>query len=149
MRIVSRPRLALALVGLACLAAAACGSKARFADTVEGKLTKGTAPLAGVRVQFVPQDTSQGQLPLSSATTDEKGFFRLTREDNGKPGAVLGKHKVVLVPGRPGGGPRSRDEDDKPAPAIAPVPDAYHTLATTPLEIEIKADQKDYPLQVK
>jgi hypothetical protein len=143
----SRARLLLALLGAGCLSAASCASRGpAFAETVEGTLTWGNTPLVGVRVQFVPQLGPEVKAPLSSATTDDKGFFRLTRDDTGKPGAVLGKHKVVLRSGRLSG-PRSRD-DEQGTRFGSPVPDGFTRLETTTLEVEVKAEQKTYPLKL-
>ncbi len=149
MAVLARALLAGVLLGCVCLLGAGCGSRPLpSAETVEGTLTWGNKPLAGVRVQFVPQGEPGVKVPLSSATTDEKGMYRLIREDTGQPGAVLGKHKVVLFPGRPGSGPRSRD-DDAPQPAAIELPKEYLNITTTPLEVEVKADQTNYPLQVQ
>jgi hypothetical protein len=143
-------RHALAVLGLACLAGAGCGPRAApFAETVEGTLTAGNTPLAGVRVQFVPQVGPGVKAPLSSATTDEKGFFSLKRDDTGLPGAALGKHKVVLIPGRPGGGARSRDDNEPNAAPGVQVPEKYIRVTTTPLEVEVTSNKTTYPLQVQ
>jgi hypothetical protein len=138
----------LAAFSLACLAAG-CGPKPLpFADKVEGTLTSGNKPLVGVRVQFVPQVEEGVQAVLSSATTDEKGHFSLMRDDTGKPGAVLGKHKVLLVAGRMSGGDRSSDGNNQSVSFSSPVPKEYSNLATTPLAVEVKAEQANYPLVV-
>jgi hypothetical protein len=145
-------RLCSASLSLACIVLAGCsGPKPPpFAEKVEGTLTMGKMPLANVRVQFVPQDTSRGQLTISSATTDEKGFFSLKRDDNGKPGAVLGKHKVVLIAGRPAGsGSRDDDSGSRAIVAAPPIPPHYANVGLTPLEVEVKANQTDYPLSVE
>jgi hypothetical protein len=145
-------RLCSASLGLACFVLAGCGGPKSppFAEKVEGTLTMGKTPLANVRVQFVPQDTSRGQLTISSATTDEKGFFSLKRDDNGKPGAVLGKHKVVLIAGRPAGsGSRDDDAGSRPIVAAPPIPPSYANVGLTPLEIEVTPNKTDYPLRVQ
>jgi hypothetical protein len=138
-------------LGLGCSILSGCGAPKPppFAEKVQGTLMVGKTPLANVRVQFVPQDTSKGQLTISSATTDEKGFFSLTRDDNGKPGAVLGKHKVILIAGRPpGSGSRDDDAGSRAIAAVAPIPPYYSNVSLTPLEVEVKAGQTDYPLSV-
>jgi hypothetical protein len=120
-----------------------------MAETVEGTLTRGNVPLVGVRIQFVPQVEKGVKAPISSATTDEKGFFSLKRDDTGQPGAVIGKHKVVLLAGRVDSKPRNRDDDSSTTPAPAHVPEEYQGVLRTPLEVEVKADQKTYPLQIQ
>jgi hypothetical protein len=148
MKEVLRVNVVLLVLGLGCLAGAGCAVRpVPCAETVEGTLTSGNTPLAGVRVQFVPQVGQGVKAPISSATTDEKGFFSLKRDDNGQPGAALGKHKVVLLAGRAGGA-RSRDDNDQNAAGGVQIPPLYISVTTTPLEVEVKADQKTYPLQV-
>ena len=150
MAVVLPGRLTLALLAAACASAVGCGPKGpAFVDTVEGTLTQGKQPLVGVRVQFVPQLGPNVRAPLSSATTDEKGFFRLLREDTGTPGAAVGKHKVVLLAGRIGGGERSRDEPDGSIRFSSSVPRTCTSVSTTPLEVEIKPGQTTYPLALE
>jgi hypothetical protein len=147
-----RARFSVMLLGLGCFILAGCGAPKPppFAEKVEGTLMMGKIPLVNVRVQFVPQDTSRGQLTISSATTDEKGFFSLKRDDNGKPGAVIGKHKVVLIAGRPAGsGSRDDDAGSRPIVAAPPIPPSYANVGLTPLEIEVTPNKTDYPLRVQ
>jgi hypothetical protein len=147
----ARARFGSVLIGLSSFLLAGCGGPKLppFAEKVEGTLTMGKMPLANVRVQFVPQDTSRGQLTVSSATTDEKGFFSLKRDDTGKPGAVIGKHKVVLIAGRPAGsGSRDDDTASRAVVAVPPLPPSYANVAFTPLQVEVSANQTDYPLRV-
>jgi hypothetical protein len=107
----------------------------------------GSTPVVGARVQFVPDAAIGAKVPISSGVTDEKGFFRLMRDDNGKPGAALGKHKVTVIAGRLEG-PRSRDDEPAQPRSGTPVRKDYNSVASTPLEVEVKADQKTYPLTI-
>lgn len=59
--------------------------------SVTGKLTKGGKPMAGVNVTFSPVNNG----PSSTGRTNDEGRFVLVSQ-NGKAGAVAGKHKVVL-----------------------------------------------------
>jgi hypothetical protein len=127
-------RLVLGLLGAICLNLGGCGPKpAPYTETVEGTVLRGKTPMVGVRVQFVPQVEANVKASISSATTDEKGYFKLIRDDDGKPGAVLGKHKILVMAGREG----------------KPVPKDYSNLKKTPLEVEVTADKTTYPLQIK
>lgn len=64
---------------------------------VEGELKLRGKPLPGVIVCFVP-DAEAGTLgPRSTGWTDEQGHFRLTCDKPYKPGAVEGKHRVILL----------------------------------------------------
>jgi hypothetical protein len=141
---------AFTLLTLMGLTVVGCGGpKAKFTEPVEGTLTWGKTPIAGVRIQFVPVTADKGdQATISSATTDENGFFSLKRDDNGKPGAVVGKHKVVVMAGRPGTGARSRDDDVKDEPSGTNLPPRFASTTLTPLEVEVKPGQTTYPLDL-
>jgi hypothetical protein len=148
--VVASARLRFIIFGLACLGWAGCAAKPLpVAETVEGTVTFNRAPVVGARVQFVPMVADGVKAPISSGTTDEKGFFRLIRDDSGKPGAVLGTHKVVIISGRLNE-QRSRDEEAPPEPQSGmQVPSIYSSLGRTPLKVEVKADQTSYPLEIK
>jgi hypothetical protein len=139
--------------GIVCLLAIGCGpTAAPVAEKVEGTLTWGDVPLAGVRVRFVPQVEPGIKAPISSAITDEKGFFRLLREDTGKPGAVIGKHKVVFTSGgRVSGGGRPPKDGESPEAEISTtkIPPIYSSLNQTPFEIDVTPNQVDYKLVLK
>jgi hypothetical protein len=108
----SRPRhhrgawLGSAFLMLAVALAGCGGTKGTPLSSVKGKVVQqGGQPLAGAIVMFMP---AQGA--PSSGKTDEKGSFEL-RFNDGRPGAVPGKHRVVIsVPGEdvppPEGGKR-------------------------------------------
>ena len=80
----------VASFGLSVLGAG-CGGGPEFAE-VEGKVTKGGAPLKNVRVEFWP--TADG--PKSTAVTDDQGRYTLRTEDGRTVGAIVGTHTVVL-----------------------------------------------------
>ncbi len=136
-------RLSLGIV----LALAGCSRSTSYTqnESVEGTVTLDGAPVANAVVQFVPDIDPKVQAPSSSGYTDEKGHFKLTCE-NTKPGAVVGKHNVVVFPGRSGGG--ADDEEAKAAPRAkaAPVPNVYSLASTTPLKVEVTADKHTYDL---
>src|SRR5205823_13119370 len=81
------------------IVASGCGKSLVFNDSVEGTVKLDGKPFGNVHVQFVPDEPGV-KAPGSEGTTDENGHFRLTREDAGQPGAVVGKHLVVLMRGR-------------------------------------------------
>jgi hypothetical protein len=146
--IASSTKSLICLLGLACLSTIGCGPKAApMIEKVEGTLMRGQTPLVGVQVQFVPQVGPGVKAPTSSAVTDDKGFFRLMRDDNGKPGAAIGKHKIVLTSGRIAGGePTDKDSDTAPVLLGDAVPSQYSLVTQTPLEQEVKADKNVYEL---
>ncbi|MDB5312038.1 MAG: hypothetical protein JWO38_6240 [Gemmataceae bacterium] len=115
-------------------------------ESVEGTVTLDGVPVANAVVQFVPDVNQSTQTPPSSGYTDEKGHFSLAC-DNKKPGALIGKHNVVVLPGRGG----AADEDEAKAAArgkAAPVPTAYTVVSKTPLKVEVTADQHTYDLSL-
>lgn len=85
---------AIRLAPLAVLAGAAgsfgCGGGPRVAE-VEGTVRVGGKPAEKIQVEFWP--TTDG--PRSIGVTDGEGRFTLTTDD-GRKGAVVGAHKVVL-----------------------------------------------------
>ncbi len=136
-RLAARFGLVLLVLGAGC-----SGKKWDYNEQVEGTVKLDGVPLAHVLVQFVPDVDPKVQAPSSSGYTDEKGHFQLTC-DNQKPGAVIGKHNVVVLPGRGGGG--GQGEEGR---RTAYVPAAYTLAATTPLPVEVKADQHNYELKL-
>jgi hypothetical protein len=80
----------VASFGLSILVAG-CGGGPEVAE-VEGKLTRGGAPLKNVRVEFWP--ASDG--PKSTGVTDDQGRYTLKTEDGRTVGALVGAHTVVL-----------------------------------------------------
>jgi hypothetical protein len=142
-------RLLSVIAGLALLALVGCARPLPVAETVEGTVVYGQSPVVGARIQFVPVVPEGVKAPISSAITDDKGFFRMKRDDTGKPGAVIGKHKVVVIAGRSNEKRASRDEaDTDPAPSGTRIPLRYATVRNTPLEVEVKPEQTTYPLEI-
>jgi hypothetical protein len=134
------------LLGL--LMVCGCGSPLVYNEQVEGVVQIDGVPLTNVRVEFVPL-VEGTKVPSSSAVTDQAGHYRLTC-DNGKSGAVVGKHRVVLLQGRGGG---RNPEDDAPAvkapqPSNPPIPEVYTLAAKTPLEITVEKGKTTYDLKV-
>jgi len=97
------------LLIVAAFAATGCGGggkKWSYNNQVEGTVKLDGVPLAGVVVEFVPDD-AQFQGPSSRSYTDENGRFKLNA-DNRKSGAVIAKHFVTVLPGR-GSDPQAGD----------------------------------------
>jgi hypothetical protein len=129
-----------------------CGkSQPPMNDDVQGTLTVNGAPLVGVMVQFVPENIS-GEY-TASAVTDAKGHFDLRTLD--QSGAVIGKHKVIVLVGREGGranDPQAAQPNDAGAAPIAKnnpqVPPGYSDLRKTTLTIDVTADKHGYDLEL-
>ena len=126
---------------------AGCGKHA-MNNQVEGTVKLDGTPLPNVVVQFVPDMTEGSQPPGASAYTDGQGHYSLTC-DNQKPGAVLGKYRVIVLPGRRGGGAVG-DDRDAPRGERAPayVPPIYTQAAKSPLKVDVTADQHTYDLSL-
>ena len=138
--------LAALLAGLLAAAAGCSGGSLSYTDDVEGTLTLDKVPVADTLVQFVPDVPDGKKAPESSGITDAKGFFRLTRSDNQKPGAAVGPHRVVIFPRR-----AAQDRADTGAPDRAgppAVPNVYMNAAKTPLRVEVTKDRKTYDLNI-
>jgi hypothetical protein len=123
--------LALLLVG-----ACRSGPNWKYNEQVEGTVKIDGTAVPGALVRFVPDDpTVQG--PASSGYTDEKGHFTLTCE-NGKAGAILARHNVLVLAGRGG--------DETVAARRVVLPAVYGNPVQTPLKIEVTADKHTYDL---
>jgi hypothetical protein len=131
--------------------ASGCGKTLVFNDSVDGTVKLDGKPLGNAHVQFVPDEPGV-KAPGSTGITDENGRYRLTRED-GEPGALVGKHLVVLVRGREanralgeqadgGDGSTKAKKDRRPIPAV------YTMASKTKLIAEVKPDQHTYDLEL-
>jgi hypothetical protein len=123
------------------LLAAGCAPKVEYAP-VQGTVTLDGEPLAGVSVWFFPEKEGGQDLPHATGTTDESGVYRLT-SNNGKPGGVVGKHRVVVNwPLRE----RGTDDRSNPPPTLPP---RYTQAADTPFVVEVKPGGQTIDLALK
>jgi hypothetical protein len=76
------------------VAAAGCG---RQFGQVEGTVTLDGAPLPDVEVVFVPDPARGNTGNNASAVTDSQGHYRLRSPKEGKDGAAVGLHRVILT----------------------------------------------------
>src|SRR5262249_16316071 len=140
---------------LALLALGGCAKSPPPVTEVEGVVMLDGNPLPNARVEFVPQLSDFGAEMNSSGITDEQGKFRLICNHQQQTGAVVGKHRV-LVTDRPL--PRElRGQDERSQRGAGeflaklknrPIPASYGNVSQTPLEVEVKADQKSYTLNL-
>ena len=102
-------------------------------------------PIAAASVLFNPADGTPAM-----GMTDNEGNFTVTT--GGRPGALIGKHKVVITKASTGGDGKART-DMKPqdmekmvkegvslAPPKSEFPVRYTTLSGTTLEADVSAD---------
>lgn len=67
-----------------------CDSSGVKTAPVTGVVTYKGAPLKAANIKFLPADG-----PMAVGMTDDNGKFKLTT--NGRPGATIGLHKVVIT----------------------------------------------------
>src|SRR5262249_30695320 len=103
--------------GMLLLSLSGCGEPYKV-GAVSGKVTRNDKPLAGVQVTFQP--VGSGNLnpgPGSRGLTDAEGCYPLRLLGPDRPGAVVGKHRVMIFTYRPGGG----KEEKAVAPETIPA----------------------------
>ena len=86
---------------LGILTSVTCGCSDRHVDlaNVSGTITRAGQPVAQVTVAFQP--IAMGKMnpgPGSYGVTDAQGRYELKTFDNNLPGAVVGKHRVIIDP---------------------------------------------------
>jgi hypothetical protein len=125
-RLLCLPLLALAIPACA-------GSHPEPAD-VEGTVLWHKKPLPNVEIQFVPDSLKGTSGPRSTAVTDEQGRYFLLFDDD-QPGAVVGRHRVVLIENGPveRGGKGKERVARKKATNQPTIGSEYSKTATTPL----------------
>jgi hypothetical protein len=134
-------------VGLALLLSG-CGGGPTVTE-VEGTITGPDGkPMPDVLVQFNPDANTKSKVLASSAVSDTNGRYALTC-DNGKPGAVLGPHKIVLIDNALG----NEEEPDakkgqSPVKRKNRVPQVYLSPVSTPLQTVVEPGKKVYDLKI-
>ncbi|MFN3150623.1 hypothetical protein [Bremerella sp.] len=93
---IQRTLAAIAL--LASVFLVGCSDSGPALEGVTGTITKGGAPFVGAQLEFYPE----GDGAASYGKSDEQGNFKL-RYSTGKPGAVIGNHKVTVIGGSTNG----------------------------------------------
>jgi len=131
------------VVGLLLLTAVGCGTAGpppRKLAPTKGVVKYNGQPIAGATVLFSPSDGSPG-----NGMTDDAGNFVITT--GGRPGAELGKCKVMVSKPASGSGvspdmtPKDMEQMIKSGksltPAKDPIPSRYATEKSSPLEADI------------
>ena len=89
------------LAGMALLVLAGCGGGYPVA-AVSGHVTMNGHALPGAQVTFQPVGSGADEPgPGSSGVTDDQGRYTLTLLTSNKPGAVVGRHRVMIFTYRP------------------------------------------------
>jgi hypothetical protein len=124
-------------IGVGMLLLAGCGPGGPKTYPVTGKVTIQGQATADVAITFQPVDPAG---PVASGRSGADGSYTLYTGVEGKPGAPVGKYKVVLSGGGAQQDPSAMYSGAKGPPKAAegPVPKEYTSAATTPKEVEVK-----------
>ena len=141
-------RPARLLLGVGLLLVVGCSAAPPEFGEVRGKVTLSGKPLAGIVVTFYPATEGNEGLPAASGKTDATGTYALATA-SGQPGAVVGKHRVVVswpAPERPANWEKGVPSPRPPGPLI---PLKYTVALDTPLVFEVKPGPQtiDLPLE--
>jgi hypothetical protein len=153
------------LLGFLATISAGCQSKSPQFAPVEGNVTKGGKPLAGVIVDFYPDPGSLGPRSTSEPT-DEAGHYRLRSSWGDDDGAVVGPHRVCILDTRADEEPNSLrrrpnkstntkeiqekvKQFKKSASSRPRLPPLYSQLNQTPLRVEVQPGAQVIDLDVK
>jgi hypothetical protein len=140
-------------IGLAVLFTMGCNADTARLSEAHGTVLFHNKPVPNAEVVFAPDAGAAG--PSSSAVTDADGHFTL-QTDDGRAGAVVGKHRVTVRTSKPRQDPRP---DDNPhsgsksdnAAGYVPISENYGKAnARNPLGVmEVTADRHTYDLNLK
>jgi hypothetical protein len=130
-----------------------CGRRLPAIVPVQGTVLINGKPLPKASVTFVPQVDNLGADSNSTAVTDENGQFTLTCANTGQPGAVVGKHIVVITdPPLPDELRNSRDAREiaryRGKLGNRPIPAIYTSVSKSPLHLEIKEGQEAVKIEI-
>ncbi|MFN9717429.1 MAG: hypothetical protein ACK58L_01975 [Planctomycetota bacterium] len=147
----------LAVVSVAVLFSAGCGSGQVPVYAVKGKLTQGGVPVGNVHLVLSPVE---GQIPFASADVKPDGTFEL-RSSDGRPGVAKGSFKVVLAAAASSNDPMSamlqmRDQMQKKGgkmdaaklKSLEVFPPSYRDVSTSPKTIEIKGEDLNLEISI-
>jgi hypothetical protein len=129
-----------------------CGQASGPVSEAQGTITLNNKPVPNAEVVFMPDEGTKG--PRSSAICDERGHFRL-QTDDGRSGAVVGKHRVTVRTSPPredvGHDGEARGDAAAVRPSYVPISDLYgKTDDTNPLgAVQVTPDKHTYDLDLK
>lgn len=147
--------LASGILALLAMFACGCSPTPPPVTLVEGVVLLDGKPLPNAQVQFIPNLEQFGAEMNSTATTDDHGRFELKCTYKAQPGAVVGKHWVLVieppVPAELRGVSEQaqlRMQDYLDKLVNRPIPEEYGTVGKTPLIIDVTKDRKTYELKL-
>ena len=145
------------LLPILLMLAAGCAPRRPAVVPAHGVVLLDNQPLPKAVVEFVPTaEGFEGEMK-ATAVTDEQGRFTLKCHWQDKDGAAVGKNKVLVYEDAPPGadGSIAREAAAEAArltkpPTLPnrPIPAKYGTVGSTPLDIEVKAGQTEYKLEL-
>lgn len=127
----STRRLAGPVFLFCAFAVAGCGGERIKLVPVEGVVKINGKPAANLSLQFMPDTLKGGKGPTSFGTSDESGKFTLKTND-GRDGAAVGPHRVVLADLTEERPPQGREAKNPPRL------NASFTLPSSGLQVEVK-----------
>jgi hypothetical protein len=136
------------LVLLSSVGLVGCGGGGQVPITpAEGVIKINGVPAENLLIQLTPVANTNAKVQMASAVSKEGGKFFL-ESDEKKPGAPVGKHKVIVIDNN-----FNVDDDNELGKAkrkATPknrIPQAYSS-ASTPLELVIETGKKEYEINV-
>ena len=129
-------RCCVVLLGVVVVALVGCPSSGPNTSPVTGKVTIKGQPATGVRITFAPVEQAN-QTATGAVAAD--GTYSLFSGNEGKPGAMAGKYKVVLMGGAAPAEAMYQSGKAPPPVQEGPVPKEWASPLTTPKEVEVKA----------
>ncbi len=103
-------------------------------------------PLTNVLVTFIPEDATSGVPVRSMGVSDDEGKFTL-RAETQQPGAVVGKHCVIIEDLAIQKAPRSEDGTVLEMPPKR-FPQVYSDPLQTPLRASVQATTPPIELEL-
>ncbi len=146
-----RVHLQAAAIAIAALLQAGCSSQPPAIIPAEGTVLLNGQPLPHAQVDFVPMIQGFGAEYIATATTDEKGRFKLTC-NGGVPGACACENRVTVIEGPfPENVRGNQTAEGRFLNTLSnrPIPIVYSSVANTPLIITVSAERTDYTLELK
>lgn len=124
------------------LALAGCAGEGYEIAPVDGVVKFKDQPMKGLFLQFLPE-----RGPTSIAETDAEGRFRLQYRDpksnTMKDGAVVGKHRVVVMDAE------GREVPQGETPKPGRIPAKYADLMASPLTQEIRSGPQSIEIRIE
>lgn len=137
------------LIAALSLTAAGCSSKTPLAS-VSGVVMLDGKPMPEALVEFLPDSDKGTHGPVSGGMTDAEGRFQLVCYEGKLPGAVVGRHRILVQDARSIPQAVSDATPVKPPPPKpSRIPTIYASVAETPLREEVKPGAQTVTVEVK